>query len=130
MHRNFPATVRRLAGEQERLTIVADQGGQPTWTMDLAHGILRIVDSKAPFGTWHATSAGECSWFDLAQAVFEELGLDPRRISPISTQEFPLPAPRPAYSVISHHMWAANGLEPLPHWRDALHRAAATVLNT
>lgn len=125
---NFPATVRRLAGERERLTIVADQVGQPTWTVDLAYGILRIVDAGAPFGTWHATGGGQCSWFDLAQAVFEELGLDPDRISPITTEEFPLPAPRPAYSVLSHEMWAANGLEPLPHWRDALGRAAPTVL--
>lgn len=125
---NFPATVQRLAGERELLTIVADQVGQPTWTVDLAYGILRIVDSEASFGTWHATGAGHCSWFELAQAVFEELGLDPGRITPITTEEFPLPAPRPAYSVLDHGMWAANGLAPLPHWRDALHRAAATVL--
>lgn len=126
--KNFPATIQRLAGERDTLTIVADQVGQPTWTVDLAAGILRIVDSGAPFGTWHATGGGECSWFDLARAVFEELGLDPLRISPISTREFPLPAPRPAYSALSHEMWVANDLEPLPHWREALRRAAPTVL--
>ena len=126
--KNFPATMQRLAGERERLTVVADQVGQPTWTVDLAEGIVRIVDAGAPFGIWHATGAGECSWFELARAVFEELGLDPERVTPISTDDFPLPAPRPAYSVLSHDMWAAAGLEPLPHWRDALHRAAPTVL--
>ena len=52
---------------------------------------VRIVDGGAPFGIWHATGAGECSWFELARAVFEELGLDPERVSPISTDEFPLP---------------------------------------
>ena len=62
--------------------------------------------------------------------MFEELGLDPERVTPISTDDFPLPAPRPAYSVLSHDMWAAAGLAPLPHWRDALHRAAPTVLGT
>ena len=126
--KNFPATMMRLAGERERLTVVADQVGQPTWTVDLAEGIVRIVDAGAPFGTWHATSSGQCSWFDLARAVFEELGLDPQRVSPITTADFPLPAPRPAYSVLSHDMWAAAGLEPLPPWRDALRRSAATVL--
>lgn len=126
--KSFPATMRRLAGEREVLGVVADQVGQPTWTVDLAEGILRIVAAGAPFGTWHATSSGQCSWFDLARAVFEELGLDPSRVSPIATADFPLPAPRPAYSVLSHDMWTAAGLEPLPPWRDALHRAAPTVL--
>ena len=87
--KNFPATMQRLAGERERLTVVADQVGQPTWTVDLAEGIVRIVDAGAPFGIWHATGAGECSWFELARAVFEELGLDPERVSPISTDGLP-----------------------------------------
>ena len=126
--RTFPATMRRLAAERERLTVVADQVGQPTWTVDLAEGIARIVEAGAPFGTWHATGSGECSWFELARAVLEELGLDPERVAPVATADFPLPAPRPAYSVLSHDMWAAAGLQPLPHWRDALHRAAPTVL--
>jgi dTDP-4-dehydrorhamnose reductase len=126
--KNFPATIQRLAGERDRLTVVADQVGQPTWTVDLAEGLVRIVDGGAPFGIWHATGSGECSWFELARAVFEELGLDPERVAPIATDDFPLPAPRPPYSVLSHDMWAAAGLEPLPHWRDALHRAAPGVL--
>lgn len=128
--KNFPATMKRLAGERESLKVVADQVGQPTWTVDLAEGIARIVEAGAPFGIWHGTGGGECSWFDLAQAVFEELGLDPARVSGIATDEYPLPATRPAYSVLSHDMWAAAGLEPLPHWRDALHRAAPEVLSS
>ena len=126
--KNFPATMQRLAGQREVLTVVADQVGQPTWTVDLAEGILRIVDAEAPFGIWHGTSSGQCSWFDLARAVFEELGLDPQRVTPIATEDFPVPAPRPAYSVLSHDMWSAAGLAPLPPWRDALHRASPTVL--
>jgi dTDP-4-dehydrorhamnose reductase len=125
---SFPATVRRLAGERERIPVVADQVGQPTWTVDLAEGILRIVEAGAPFGVWHATGGGECSWYDLARAVLEELGLDPDRVTPVTTEEFPRPAPRPAYSVLSHDMWDAAGLRPLPDWRDALRRAAPTVL--
>jgi dTDP-4-dehydrorhamnose reductase len=126
--RNFPATMQRLAGERERLSVVADQVGQPTWTVDLAEGIVRVVDAGAPFGIWHATGGGQCSWFELARAVLEELGLDPERVDAVTTEQFPAPAPRPAYSVLSHDMWGAAGLDPLPHWRDALHRAAPSVL--
>ncbi|WP_392542809.1 dTDP-4-dehydrorhamnose reductase [Oryzobacter telluris] len=125
---SFPATMQRLAGQRETLTVVDDQVGQPTWTVDLAAGILRIVDSGAPFGTWHATGSGQASWFDLARAVFEELGLDPERVTPTTSEAFVRPAPRPAYSVLAHDMWGAAGLEPLPDWREALHRAAPTVL--
>lgn len=125
---SFPATMRRLAAERETLAVVHDQVGQPTWTADLADGIVRIVDSGAPFGTWHATGSGRASWFDLARAVLEELGLDPQRVTPTTSDAYVRPAPRPAFSVLSHDMWEAAGLEPLPEWRDALHRAAPTVL--
>lgn len=124
---NIPATVARLAGERESFGFVADQVGQPTWTVDLADGIRRIVDSGAPYGIWHGTNGGETSWHGLAQAVLEELGLDPERVRPIATSDYPLPAPRPSYSVLGHEMWAANGLEPLPHWRDALRRAVPVL---
>ena len=127
---SFPATMKRLAAERDELTVVDDQVGQPTWTVDLAASILRVVDSGAPYGTWHATGSGRCSWYDLARAVFEELGLDPERVQPTTSEAFVRPAPRPAFSVLSHDMWGAAGLEPLPDWRDALHRAAPTVLRS
>jgi dTDP-4-dehydrorhamnose reductase len=125
--RSIPATVARLAAERETLTFVSDQVGQPTWTVDLAHGIRRLVEAGAPFGTWHGTNAGETTWQGLAQAVLEELGEDPARVRGITTDDYPLPAPRPAYSVLSHAMWQEHGLAPLPDWRDALHRAAPAL---
>ncbi len=128
--RSIPATVARLARERDTFGFVADQVGQPTWTVDLADGIARIVEAGAPYGIWHGTNAGETSWHGLAGAVLEELGEDPSRVAPITSDAYPAPAPRPAYSVLDHAMWHAAGLEPLPHWRDALHRAAPTVLGT
>lgn len=126
--KNFPATMRRLAAERETLSVVDDQLGQPTWTVDLAAAIARMTEAGAAYGIWHGTGGGQTSWYGLARAVFEELGLDPERVRPVATSEYPTPAVRPAYSVLSHRMWADAGLEPLPHWRDALHRAAPTVL--
>ncbi|HPB71395.1 MAG TPA: dTDP-4-dehydrorhamnose reductase [Phycicoccus sp.] len=128
----FPKAMQRLAAARDTLTVVSDQVGQPTWTWDLAHGVRRLVEAAAPFGRWHGTGSGQCSWFDLARATFEELGLDPARVSPITSAEYaamyPAAAARPAYSVLGHDRWQQAGIEPLPHWRDALHRAAPTVL--
>ncbi|NHA66870.1 dTDP-4-dehydrorhamnose reductase [Phycicoccus flavus] len=125
--RSIPATVARLAAERETFSFVADQVGQPTWTVDLAEGIVRLVEAGAPYGTWHGTNGGSTSWHGLAQAVLEELGLDPSRVRPVTTAEYPLPAPRPSYSVLAHDMWVEHGLNPLPDWRDALHRAAPVL---
>ena len=125
---SFPATMARLAGERDAVDVVTDQVGQPTWTVDLADAVARLVESGAPFGTYHGTGSGQCSWFELARAVFTELGLDPDRVRPTTSEAFVRPAPRPAFSVLDHRMWAAAGLDPLPDWRDALHRAAPTVL--
>jgi len=127
---NFAATMARLAGERETLSVVDDQRGQPTWTVDLADALVRLVESDAPGGIWHGTGSGETTWFGFARAIFEELGLDPERVTPTTTDAFPRPAPRPAYSVLGHERWSDAGLEPLADWRDALRRAAPTVLGT
>ncbi|KRE43803.1 dTDP-4-dehydrorhamnose reductase [Knoellia sp. Soil729] len=127
---NFAATMARLAGERETLSVVDDQRGQPTWTGDLADALVRLVDTEAAGGLWHGTNGGETTWFGFARAIFEELGLDPERVTPTTTDAFPRPAARPAYSVLDHARWEEAGLEPLPDWRDALRRAAPTVLGT
>lgn len=125
---NFVTTMARLAGERDTLAVVDDQRGQPTWTLDLAHGIQRLAASGAPYGTYHGTSSGETTWFGFTRAIFDELGLDPERVQPTTTEAFPRPAPRPAYSVLGHDTWAAAGVNPLPHWRDALTRSLHQVV--
>lgn len=125
---NFVKTMARLAQERGTVSVVADQRGQPTWTMDVAKAVKRLVDERAPFGTWHATSQGETTWHGFARAVFEELGHDPERVLPISTGEFPRPAPRPAYSVLGHDAWRMARLPLLPHWRESLAAALPDVV--
>ncbi|NUT54139.1 MAG: sugar nucleotide-binding protein, partial [Saccharothrix sp.] len=75
----------------------------------------------------HATGGGETTWCGFARAIFAELGLDPERVRPCATADFPRPAPRPAYSVLSGKAWEDAGLTPLRHWREAL--AAAVAAN-
>jgi dTDP-4-dehydrorhamnose reductase len=120
---NFVKTMARLASERDTVSVVDDQRGQPTWTVDLAAAILRLVASEAPFGTYHGTSSGETTWFGFAQAIFSQLGLDPARVTPTTTGAFPRPAPRPAYSVLGHQAWRRTGLDLLPPWQESLARA-------
>jgi dTDP-4-dehydrorhamnose reductase len=103
--------------------VVDDQHGQPTWTGALADQIIALARSGAPAGIYHGTCAGRTTWYDLAREVFALLGLDPARVRPTTSARFPRPAPRPANSVLGHDRWAEAGLEPMPHWRDTLHKA-------
>ncbi|RJQ83256.1 dTDP-4-dehydrorhamnose reductase [Amycolatopsis panacis] len=123
---NFVKTIVRLEGERDRLSVVDDQVGSPTWSADLAAGLLElagaIVEGRGPAAkVLHCTGAGEITWCGFARAIFEEIGADPERVQPCTTAEFPRPAPRPAYSVLSNASWREAGLAPLRGWREALH---------
>lgn len=122
---NFVKTMARLAASRDTVSVVDDQRGCPTWTGDLASGLLalaeRIVSGSGPSArVLHCAGGGETTWFGFAQAVFEELGLDPARVLPCTTADFPRPAPRPAYSVLSNREWREAGLSPMRPWREAL----------
>jgi dTDP-4-dehydrorhamnose reductase len=120
---NFVKTMARLEVERETVSVVDDQRGSPTWSADLARGLVELAQSSVPAGTLHCTNAGDTTWFEFTQAIFEELGADPGRVLPTTTAAFPRPAPRPAYSVMSLSAWDAAGLTPMPAWRDALRKA-------
>ncbi|WP_211289016.1 dTDP-4-dehydrorhamnose reductase [Actinophytocola xinjiangensis] len=127
---NFVKTMARLAETHDTLSVVDDQRGSPTWTGDLADGLLELAarvagDDPPTAKVLHATGGGETTWFGFAQAVFTELGLDPARVRPCGSDEFPRPAPRPSYSVLSDQAWRGSGLTPLRPWREALTAAFA-----
>jgi len=120
---NFVKTIAALRHRRDTLNVVADQHGSPTWAAELAGGLVELVRAGAPYGTYHLTGTGEATWYDLARAVFEEVGADPARIHACDSAAFPRPAPRPAYSVLSGRSWTAAGLRPPCEWRTALRSA-------
>ncbi|MEC4764892.1 dTDP-4-dehydrorhamnose reductase [Mycobacterium sherrisii] len=122
---DFVAVMRRLAAGDGPIEVVDDQVGSPTYVADLAAALLQIVDDEVPGPILHAANEGVVSRFGLARAVFEECGADPERVHPVSTEEFPRPAPRPAYSALSSRESAAAGMTPLRPWRPALIAALA-----
>ncbi|MBD1911553.1 MULTISPECIES: dTDP-4-dehydrorhamnose reductase [unclassified Leptolyngbya] len=135
---NFVKTMLRLGQEREELKVVVDQVGSPTWTGDLGQAILQFVgamegDRVAQIaGTYHVTNSGAISWYDFATAIFEEaahLGFPLRiqRVLPITTAEYPTPAKRPAYSVLSQQKTAALLGKPQPHWRQGLRQMLANI---
>ena len=127
---NFPRTMLGLAATRDTFSVVADQVGQPTWTLDLAHRIVDLVDADAPAGVYHGTASGQASWFEFAQETLRLAGLDPERVLPTDSSSFVRPAPRPAFSVLGHDAWRRAGLEPMRDWREALAEASATGVLT
>jgi dTDP-4-dehydrorhamnose reductase len=118
---NFVKTMLRLEGERDTVSVVADQVGSPTWSADLAAGLVELGARETPAPpVLHFTDAGEVSWHGFARAVFEAVGADPDRVLPITTAEFPRPAPRPAYSVLDLTAWTGAGLSRPRPWREAL----------
>jgi dTDP-4-dehydrorhamnose reductase len=108
-----------LAKERDHLRVVSDQRGSPTSTLELAPALWDVLQ-KGEAGVYHAACDGECSWYDLAKATLELSGVEGVIVEPCSTDEFPRPAPRPEYSVLSCKRLEALRGAPLAPWRDAL----------
>jgi len=123
---NFVATMARLERERETVSVVDDQVGSPTWSADLARGLVEVGARTGPVPpVLHYANSGRVSWCGFARAVFEELGADATRVLPVTTEAFPRPAPRPAFSVLDGAAWVAAGLPAPRPWREALHEAMA-----
>jgi dTDP-4-dehydrorhamnose reductase len=123
---NFVKTMLRLGKEREELKVVVDQVGSPTWSKDIAAAITQLlINVDNPTGIYNFTNSGVASWFDLTKAIFEEakisgIPLKIQRVIPITTAEYPTPAVRPAYSVLSGQKISQQlGYIP-PYWRDSL----------
>jgi len=114
----FPELMLRKAKAGEKLRVVNDQTLTPTYTSDLVRAILAVIEKGKP-GTYHLTSAGECSWYEFAKTTLELAGVQ-ADLEPVSSSEFGAKALRPAYSVLESERLAELGLAALRPWPEAL----------
>jgi dTDP-4-dehydrorhamnose reductase len=118
---NFVETMVRLGRERGQLKVVADQHMSPTSSHDAGEAILDLIAGAAPSGTYHLVNSGAATWFEFAQRIIERAGVD-AEVLPITTQDFPTPARRPGYSVLSNALIQSTLGRDLPHWTDGLDR--------
>ncbi len=125
---NFVDTILRLAAERERIEVVTDQIGCPTWTGHLAPALVACAAGDGS-GTFHAVGGGRCSWFELASETVRLAGLQ-CELAPTTTESFPRPATRPAFSVLGSERGGQAVV--LPDWHEGLagHLAAAGVIDS
>lgn len=115
---NFVTTMLKLAENHDSISVVSDQIGSPTYTRDLATAINQLI-TKPSYGIYHVTNSDHCSWYEYAQEIFQNAGID-IEIKPVSTEEFGSPAPRPLYSVLDNYNWRMEGFPPIRSYKDAL----------
>lgn len=115
---NFVQTMLGKARRKEAIRVVHDQTVTPTYTLDLANQIARVLPTEH-FGLFHMTNEGACTWFEFAQAVFEIAGVE-ADLAPTTSDAYKAPAVRPKYSVLENARLKELGLNQMRHWRDAL----------
>lgn len=116
--KNFVSTILSRAVMGEALRVVDDQTGSPTWTGTLARVLAAMIEADAPSGVYHAVNGGETTWYGLAVEALRVAGIE-AEISPVSTSEFPRPAPRPTYSVLDCSE-TESVVGEIEGWREAL----------
>lgn len=115
---NFVKTMIRLGQERGEVGVVHDQVGSPTYTVDLAQFMVELMETDK-YGVYHATNSGICSWYDFAVEIFKQAEMNVK-VNPLTSDQFPRPAARPKYSVLSKKMIEKQGLKPLRDWKEAL----------
>jgi dTDP-4-dehydrorhamnose reductase len=124
---NFIDTVLRKARAGEHLKVVDDQRGSPTWAQDLAAGLVTLA-AAGQCGTYHVTSSGDCTWYDLAAHVIARAGLG-ATLERTTTEALARPARRPAYTVLHNQFYEHVTGSRMPHWQDAADRYLKTRLS-
>ncbi|MDU5335688.1 dTDP-4-dehydrorhamnose reductase [Enterococcus sp.] len=113
---NFIYTMQNLAKTHDRLTVVNDQFGRPTWTRTLAEFMTFVIEKNAPFGVYHLSNENSCSWYEFAREILKDTDVE---VAPVTSEEYPQKATRPQYSIMDLSKAKALGFE-IPTWQEAL----------
>ena len=116
--KNFVYTMMRLGAEKEALTVVNDQRGNPTHANDLAHHILKLIETEE-YGVYHCTGKGECTWYDFASLIMELSGRS-CKVTPVTSEQYKTPAKRPEYSSLDNMMLRCTVGDEMRDWKEAL----------
>jgi len=129
---NFVKTILRLALEKDEINVINDQTGSPTWASDLASAVVRIISdtekNKNNYipGLYHYSNEGYCSWYEFAEEI-KKIQRHDIKIKPVSTAEYPLPAKRPAYSVLCSDKIKKNYNIDIPYWQESLKKCIQNI---
>lgn len=123
--KNFIKTMLNLGKTHDKLTVVADQTGSPTYTYDLARLLVDMIETEK-YGRYHATNEGLCTWYEFACEIFKQAGMDVK-VEPVGSDQYPAKAKRPANSRMNKDKLEENGFLRLPYWQDALKRYLEVV---
>ncbi len=127
---NFVKTMLNLAKTHEKLTVINDQIGTPTYTYDLARLVVDMILTDK-YGKYHVTNeGGYISWYDFTRAIFEEAGITNVTVTPVTSEEYGAAAKRPYNSRMDRSKLVKEGFTPLPDWRDALKRYIEVLKST
>ena len=124
--KNFVKTMLKLAETHDKLTVVNDQFGSPTYTYDLARLLVDMIQTDK-YGIYHATNEGICTWYEFACEIFRQAGVK-IEVTPVPASEYPAKAKRPENSRLDKSKLTENGFERLPSWQDALGRYLKEIL--
>lgn len=113
---NFVYTMLRLAKTHDKLTVVNDQVGRPTWTRTLAEFMWYLVTTHQDYGTYQLSNEGSCSWYEFASEILKDKHID---VEPVTSDQYPQKAYRPKYSVMSLHKSEQTNFK-IPNWQDTL----------
>ena len=129
--RNFLKTMLTLFASRDKVRVVADQIGTPTYAGDLAEAICAIIEEGKieECGTYHYSNLGECSWYDFAAEIARVSGCDKCKVSPCTTAEHPTKATRPQYSVLDKSKFMATFDTSIPEWRESLAKCIKRLNN-
>lgn len=118
--KNFIKTMLNLSKKTNRITVVNDQIGSPTYTYDLARLLVDMAETEQ-YGRYHATNEGVCSWYEFACEIFRQAGIE-MEVVPVTSEEYQAKAKRPGNSRMDKSKLTEKGFTPLPTWQDALSR--------